>query len=145
MGNKSFTGGKHPKEWSEKMSAKTKGISRPWKEGRVAWNKGLPAWNKGIHQTQTMGENNPNWKGGITPKYRAIRTTLEYKLWRKAVFDRDNYTCVLCNTSGVYLNADHIKPLALYPESIYDISNGRTLCLPCHKLTDTYGRKTKTM
>jgi hypothetical protein len=94
-----------------------------------------------------VGENHPGWKGGITPINQKIRTSLEYKLWRKSVFERDNYTCVWCgkkNGKGiaVYLHADHIKPFALYPELRFAIDNGRTLCRECHITTDTYGSKT---
>ena len=42
------------------------------------------------------GEKNNMWKGGITPINTKIRTSLEYKLWRTAVFERDHYTCKVC-------------------------------------------------
>lgn len=60
------------------------------------------------------------------------RDSTKYDSWRKAVFKRDNFTCQLCSTRGGILNADHIKPWALYPELRFDLDNGRTLCLPCH-------------
>jgi len=78
--------------------------------------------------------------GWITPKNILIRGSVEYKVWRKAVFERDNYTCVNCGKRGVELNADHIKQFAYYPELRFELSNGRTLCVPCHKATDTYKR-----
>ena len=62
----------------------------------------------------------------------------EYILWRTAVFMRDDYICTSCGDEGVYLEADHIKPWALYPELRYAIDNGRTLCKPCHQQTETY-------
>jgi 5-methylcytosine-specific restriction endonuclease McrA len=68
---------------------------------------------------------------------------IEYKNWRKAVYERDNYTCQFCGKRGD-LNADHIKPLYTNPELAYDVNNGRTLCVECHKKTDTWGRKVKT-
>ena len=87
------------------------------------------------------GEKNSRWKGGITSEVMKIRNSTEYKLWRKAIFERDNYTCQICNQIGGTLNADHIKPFSLYPDLRLDLNNGRTLCISCHKLTDTYGFK----
>jgi hypothetical protein len=85
------------------------------------------------------GEKNPMWKGGITPMRTKIYHSLEYKLWRKAVFDRDKYTCVWCGDNrGGNLEADHIKPFAYYPELRFAIDNGRTLCHECHTKTETY-------
>ena len=87
-------------------------------------------------------EKNPMWKGGITPINAKIRASLEYKLWRKAVYERDNYTCVWCgNNESGNLNADHIKPFCDYPELRFAIDNGRTLCVPCHRTTETYGSR----
>lgn len=83
------------------------------------------------------------WEGGKRHENAMIRASAEYKDWRTAVFSRDGYSCVLCHQRGGRLNADHIKPFALYPESRLDISNGRTLCVPCHRKTDTYGAKVR--
>ena len=85
------------------------------------------------------GSANKNWKGGITPISKKIRNSLEYKEWRETIFKRDNYTCILCgNNQSGNLNADHIKPFALYPELRFNLSNGRTLCIECHKKTSSY-------
>ena len=70
----------------------------------------------------------------------ADMSRLDYRLWREAVFKRDNYRCVMCGDAGI-LHADHIKPYAKYPDLRYTVSNGRTLCVPCHKQTPTYGGK----
>lgn len=88
-------------------------------------------------------EQNHNWKGGITPHNSKIRHSHEYKQWRKAVFERDNYTCQDCKARSeqgkkVVLNADHKLPFALFPELRFNVSNGRTLCEPCHAKTPTY-------
>ena len=64
-----------------------------------------------------------------------------YRDWRKKVFSRDDYTCQMCELRGVELHADHIKPWRTHPESRYDVSNGRTLCAPCHRTTDTFGAR----
>lgn len=95
-------------------------------------------------KTDLKGEKSYNWKGGVSPVNNLVRASKEYKLWRESVFKRDNWTCVLCNaTSGkgkkVTLNADHIKPFCNHIELRFDINNGRTLCVPCHKKTETYG------
>jgi len=89
------------------------------------------------------GESNHAWKGGVTPENHKIRNSVEMRLWREAVFKRDNYTCIWCgarngNGKRNVLNADHIKPFAQYPELRFAIDNGRTLCVPCHKTTESY-------
>lgn len=93
-----------------------------------------------------QGEKNPNWKGGISRNNITERQlawySIEYKLWRKSVFVRDNFTCQLCREKGGKLHAHHIKSWRDYPELRYAIDNGRTLCIECHKKTDTYGFKT---
>ena len=80
----------------------------------------------------------PNWRGGVYPENARIRGSLEYRQWRTSVFQRDNYTCQGCGKRGGYLHADHIKPFAYYPDLRLELSNGRTLCVPCHKKTDTW-------
>lgn len=94
------------------------------------------------------GEKSEFWKGGVTATHQIIRTSYQYKDWRKAVYERDNYTCVWCgvrsgNGKRVLLNADHIKPFAYYPELRFEVSNGRTLCHSCHLKTDTFGTKAR--
>ena len=58
--------------------------------------------------------------------------------WRKAVFERDGYACRECGSRG-RLHAHHIKPYKAFPGLRHVISNGLTLCVPCHKKTDTFG------
>ncbi len=92
------------------------------------------------------GENHHNWKGGISSINSRIRQSKEYKLWRKSVFERDNFYCVFCGYKSrgkrpADIHADHIKPFAYYPELRFAIDNGRTLCIPCHKKTENYKAK----
>ena len=67
------------------------------------------------------------------------RRTPEYYRWRKAVYERDNYTCQKCGTRGGNLNAHHIKPFSKNKELRTDINNGITLCCKCHK--EVHGEK----
>ncbi len=93
------------------------------------------------YQRFQKGELNPSWRGGVKDANQKARSSHSYSLWRTAVFKRDGYSCQECGVRGSgNLNADHIKPFALYPELRFEISNGRTLCIDCHKLTPTYGR-----
>ena len=62
-------------------------------------------------------------------------------IWRKAVFERDNYTCQICRVRGKYLEADHIKPFAYFPELRFELTNGRTLCRKCHDKTKISAKK----
>lgn len=91
------------------------------------------------------GCEHPQWRGGVASLNDRLRKSPEFREWREAVFKRDNYTCVFCGSRGgngykVILHPDHIKPFALYPESRFDIDNGRTLCASCHRKTETYGK-----
>jgi 5-methylcytosine-specific restriction endonuclease McrA len=75
-------------------------------------------------------------------KRKAEMNGVEYRLWREAVFVRDDFTCQECGQRGsVYLVADHVKPWRTHPELRYELANGRTLCEPCHRATPTYGSK----
>lgn len=93
----------------------------------------------GIH-VRTRSEMNSgelcyNWKGGISSERAIIWRSLEFRLWRDAVFQRDNYTCQECGANNTYIEAHHIKPYRDYPELTMDPDNGITLCDRCHKQT----------
>ena len=82
-------------------------------------------------------------KNGFTKHQidRCIRYGGEAKKWRKAVFERDSYTCQFCKIRGRYIEADHIKPFAYFPELRFSIDNGRTLCRACHNKTKISAKK----
>lgn len=90
----------------------------------------------GVHR---FGINAPNYKGDkcITPANKRIRMSNETKEWRKLIFLRDNYTCRKCKKVGGNLEAHHKKSWTKYPELRFDINNGITLCLPCHRKMHT--------
>lgn len=96
-----------------------------------------------ISKSARKGAESNLWRGGISPANELIRKTSEYKLWREAVFTRDNWICVACLQRGNELHADHIKPFAYFPELRFAIDNGRTLCVSCHRETDTWGVRNK--
>lgn len=98
---------------------------------------------KGEVMGKRTGELSLNWRGGKTEANKLIRNSKEYSLWRTAVFERDNFTCIWCKERGGKLEADHIKPFASFPELRFAIDNGRTLCKKCHSTTETYGRPQK--
>ena len=139
-------GRRHSAESIKKMSdfKKAHPISKEQREQMNISRRGLRRSfeiKKRMSEAQ-KGDKGSNWQGGRTSKHQGIRMSFEYKLWREAVFKRDNYTCIWCGKRGGVLNADHIKPFAIFPELRFALDNGRTLCPPCHKTTDTYGRKT---
>ncbi len=72
-----------------------------------------------------------------------IRQSARYKAFRLLVLKRDNFTCQWCGIKGGYLEVDHIKPFAYFPELRFELSNARVLCPNCHRKTDTYGHKAK--
>ena len=132
-------GRKLSEEVKKKMSEVQKNL--PNNKGRFQKGHKNSEEQKRRHRESIMGAKNSSWKGGITPIHEKIRKSPEYKLWRTAVFERDNYTCIWCGVVGGKLNADHIKPFAYFPELRFAIDNGRTLCVPCHRKTDTWGWK----
>ena len=107
------TGIMHTQEAKDKMAAAHIGVSSP------------------------SGKNHYNWKGGITPVMHSIRMSMAYRCWRAAVFERDNYTCQMCNVRGGYLQAHHIEPVHDNKNTllIFDVNNGITLCKKCHNKT----------
>lgn len=93
------------------------------------------------------GKLSPKWIGNRA-SFKRIRKGAKWEKWRKAVFERDNYTCQKCGTrSGignpVILHPHHILQSAFYPKFRFEIDNGQTLCVPCHKKTPHFLNRTQ--
>ena len=117
------------------QSCKNMGLSRKGKKLGEDARRNMSLANK----KRVLQGTHHWWKGGVSSKNNIIRHSTEYKIWRTAVFKRDNYTCIWGGKEhGKDINADHIKPFSLYPELRFAIDNGRTLCVECHKTTETY-------
>lgn len=95
-----------------------------------------PQCSLGETSERMRGDGCHFWKGGINGENDTLRHRREYKDWRIAVYERDNYTCQCCGSRGGKLNAHHINSFADYPEFRYDVANGITLCIKCHDSTE---------
>jgi len=150
---------KHTEETKKKISdtLKSKGIKPnvlPSREQCIenlkkAWL--IPIWNKGKKVPQLIGNQHAkghkpnktsfkrgqrpwNWKGGISSRLRKLRESVEYKVWRMDVFQRDWFTCQMpgCGYKGKEIEAHHIVRIKDNEDLIIDVKNGITLCKKCH-------------
>jgi len=118
--------------------------------------KGIEPWNKGKPYYKLRGEKNPRWKGGITNLNQKIRHCVEYKIWCRGVMKRDDYICQFCKKRGGNLEVDHFPKrfsdimvehsIDSYEKArscaeMWDLKNGRTLCVSCHNSTKAGSNK----
>jgi hypothetical protein len=72
----------------------------------------------------------------IAPKYdegnNDKREGWRYREWKRAVLFRDKHQCLRC-FSKEKIQPHHIKSWTAFPELRYEVSNGETLCLRCHR------------
>jgi len=131
-GNKNGKGYKHTREAREKISEANKG-------------KKISEGHRKILSEVQKGYGNSNWKGGTTPKDKKIRHSIEYRLWREAVFARDSWTCQKTGVKGGELRCHHIQNFSDYPELRFAIDNGITLSKEAHQeFHNIYGKKKNT-
>jgi hypothetical protein len=127
-------GKKFSKETKDKISqSRIKGI----KDGTIKFD------NKG-KKHPLYGKTPWNKNNGLLNNQ--IRHLFEYREWRSDVFSRDNFTCQTCFEKGIYLHAHHIFRFidimvkykidslekARNCSELWNINNGRTLCINCH-------------
>jgi predicted transcriptional regulator len=135
--NNPFRGKKHTEESKQKQREKMTG------------RKLTPEHRAKVITTLIMGdvkgEKSHGWRGGVSPINARLRSTKEYMSWNKQVKERDDYTCLWCGLKSKSNHADHIKSFIEFPELRHSLDNGRTLCAKCHRKTETYGNKSRTL
>ena len=142
----SFKGKKHTEEAKQKNREKHLGKPGYW-TGKKRDPVSIESRKKSREsQLKRVAEGrHNNYKCGITPINHEARESLEYKLWREAVFSRDDYTCQKCKQKGGDLRAHHILNFATYLELRFAIDNGITLCKKCHlNFHKKYGKMNNT-
>ena len=110
---------KHTDDYKKKLSDARKWIPSPMK------------WIKKPHKSWN---NHWNRKGGISSENRRVRISIEYRLWREAVFARDNRTCQKTGQRWIILHPHHILWFAQYPELRFAIDNWISLSIKSHRL-----------
>lgn len=135
----------HRKNLSTALTGKTIPVEVREKIRKTLTGRKLPESHRRNMAISQQGVKSHLYKDGLSHLRKSERNrmmqTIDYKLWREAVFKRDKYQCVIGGKKhSNRLEADHIKKWADYPELRFKVSNGRTLCKECHKKTDTYGR-----
>ena len=97
------------------------------------------------YKESVMGENNPNWRGGITPLRKQIRECSKMYEWKKTIFERDEYKDWFSGCRGdivahhkipfaKIIKMYNIKTLddALKCDTLWDINNGVTMLKTTH-------------
>jgi len=187
IANKGKNNGMYGKKaWNSNTKGLTKSNSGSFKKGQIIWNKGTKGltksnsgsfkkgqhiscktefkkgqqvWNKGkkYNNFKTRGENNINWKGGITPLRTKIWQNLKSKEWRLSIYERDNFSCQMpnCDRIETFLNVHHITTFskilndnkiktleqAIECQELWNLENGITLCKKCHNKIKGHEKK----
>lgn len=76
---------------------------------------------------------NPDKTDEEREKNRYVLGKYAINYFRKCVFERDKYTCRICEVESGKLNAHHLDGWNWNKIGRFDIDNGVTLCSGCHK------------
>lgn len=91
------------------------------------------------------GSRGAGWKGGIADANGLIRTSLEYREWRRMCMERDWFRCQISGYKGKDIIVHHINNFADYPELRMVVDNGITLSRTVHQAFHAiYGNKNNT-
>jgi hypothetical protein len=156
----------HSKEWEERRLEKVReansrqvyrrGYTRPeahtkpMRDGFNSYKMSNPekfknTSIKNLSKTRTLdlkGENSPQWAGGITKEWQKWRSAhgSDFEKFRKIVLKRDGGKCRICGSTEK-IHAHHIISVAECRAVAFLPMNGVTLCIDCHKKTDSFGAK----
>ncbi len=124
-------GSKHP-NFGIKLTKKRKEQIRQEMLVQYKTGKRIP-YQLGKPQYKVRGSKHHNWKGGVTGLDQTLRSRIEFRVWRRQVFEQQENKCVNCGETDItLLVAHHIKYFKDYPELAYDPKNGIILCRRCH-------------
>lgn len=94
-------------------------------------------FKKGVENYSSInfkGINNPNYNINLSDEERINnRDTIENLNWRKLIYERDNYKCIICGTKKNGLAAHHLDGYSEFKDKRYNLNNGVTLCTDHHK------------
>lgn len=98
---------------------------------------------KWLSRDENRGPNNPNWIDGgkHEDEMNRLRHTEKWRIWREAVYQRDDYTCQLCGEKGLELHPHHVLQKCDYPDLIFEVDNGIALCKDCHRSKGVHSYK----
>jgi len=117
-------------------------MTAQWQDSEFR-QKQAEAWTPEARQRQAeawAGENNPNWRGGLSLEPYGPDFSDELKAYIRS---RDSYRCAVCNVAedGHAHHCHHLD----YNKANNDPSNLITLCRPCHSRTNTNRRFWRTI
>jgi len=130
--------GQQSPEHIAKCAALRRGKQRPRSVIEELRNRNHTIESRLKRRLSQLGSKGSNWKGGVSSINEILRQSLEFKIWRSAVFERDGYTCQVCGGHHQVgdrpkLHPHHIKTFAKYPELRFVLMNGICLCESCHR------------
>ena len=115
--------------WMRKHGIKARTIS----EARAVKYWGSSGPKNGMYGR--TGEDNANWRGGITPERQSLYGTREWKIVVSCVWKRDKASCRCCGRTAKSLACKmHIHHLESFMvvDKRADVSNLVLVCKECH-------------